>query len=177
MSVDVTEAIEAPEAPVARVAAPSPSAGLTGTQKAALVLMQIGRERAAKILARLDESAIEELTAEIVRMERVDRNVADSVIGEFYAISGDGMQMISNGGLGYAQQLLEASVGSERAAGMLERLATSMAGQPFEFMVQADARQVIALLNGEHPQTIALVLAHLRPEHASAILGGLHPDV
>src|SRR5690606_2244274 len=77
------------------------------------------------------------------------------------------------GGLGYAQQLLEASLGSERAAGVIERLASTMAGQPFEFLHSADPRQIISLLSGEHPQTIALVLAHLRPELASGILAGL----
>ena len=74
--------------------------------------------------------------------------------------------------------LLEASLGAERAAGdAWSGSQTSMAGQPFEFLQQADARQVISLLSGEHPQTIALVLAHLRPEHASAILAGLEPDL
>lgn len=155
----------------------STTVALTGTQKAALVLMQIGRERAAQVMSMLDEASIEELVTEIVRMDRVDRQIADEVIGEFHALAVGGEQGISNGGLGYAQALLEDSVGTERAAGLLERLTTSLAGQPFEFMVQADARQVIALLNGEHPQTIALVLAHLRPEHASAIMTGLRPDV
>ena len=64
-------------------------------------------------------------------------------------------------------------MGREKAASMLERLSSSLAGQPFEFLQHADARQVISLLNGEHPQTIALVLAHLRAEHASAIMTGL----
>lgn len=149
------------------------SATLSGTQKAALVLMQIGRERAVKVMSQLDDGAIEELTAEILQMERVDREVADEVISEFYAVTLGGTSTISHGGLGYAQQLLEGSMGSARAQDMLDRLATSMAGQPFEFLQQADARQVLALLSGEHPQTMALVLAHLRPEHASAILAGL----
>jgi flagellar motor switch protein FliG len=61
------------------------TATLTGTQKAALVLMQIGRDRAAKVMAQLDETSIEELTAEILRMERVDRDMADEVIAEFHA--------------------------------------------------------------------------------------------
>ena len=65
----------------------------------------------------------------------------------------------------------------QRAAGMLERLASSLQGQPFEFLQYADARQVVGLLNGEHPQTIALVLAHLRAEHASQIMSGLGPEV
>lgn len=149
------------------------TATLTGTQKAALVLMQIGRDRAAKVMAQLDETSIEELTAEILRMERVDRDMADEVIAEFHAVTLGGGSSISNGGLGFAQQLLEASMGGAKAQELLDRLATSMAGQPFEFLQQADARQVLALLNGEHPQTMALVLAHLRPEHASAILAGL----
>lgn len=152
------------------------SATLNGTQKAALVLMQIGRERAVKVMSQLDDSAIEELTAEILQMGRVDREVADEVISEFYAVTLGGTSSIANGGIGYAQQLLEGSMGSARAQDMLDRLATSMAGQPFEFLQQADARQVLALLNGEHPQTMALVLAHLRPEHASAILAGLPND-
>lgn len=150
---------------------------LTGTQKAALVLIQLGRERAARVMSQLDDATIEELTGQIMRMERVDRSMADAVIGEFHAVTLGGAQIMNNGGVGYAQQLLEASMGADKAADMLDRLASAMAPQPFEFMQQADARQVIALLNGEHPQTIALVLAHLRPEHASAILGGLAPAV
>lgn len=148
---------------------------LTGTQKAALLLIQIGRKGAACVMAQLDEPEIEELTTEIARLERVDPVAAQSVLDEFYASSmgGDG----SRGGLGFAQQVLEASLGRERAAGVMERLATSLQGQPFEFLQFADARQVVSLLAGEHPQTIALVMAHLRPDHASAIITGLPPAI
>ncbi|WP_024286295.1 flagellar motor switch protein FliG [Cellulomonas sp. KRMCY2] len=148
---------------------------LTGTQKAALLLIQIGREQAARVMSLFDESEIEELTTEIARLERVDQKVADGVLEEFYEVSLAGNGFNGRGGLGFAQHLLEASVGRERAAGMLERLATSLQGQPFEFLQYADARQVVSLLSGEHPQTIALVLAHLRPDHASAIMTGLPP--
>lgn len=149
---------------------------LTGTQKAALVLMQLGRERAARVLSELNDSEIEEITAEIVRMERVDRNVAHQAMDEFHALATGVSSHIPAGGRGFAQQLLESSFGSDRADEVLDKLATSLAGQPFEFLQQADARQVLALLSGEHPQTMALVLAHLRPEHASAILAGLSPE-
>ncbi|WP_199422590.1 flagellar motor switch protein FliG [Actinotalea solisilvae] len=146
---------------------------LTGRQKAALMLIQLGKEQAARVMAQFDDAEIEELTAEIARLERVDASVADGVLEEFHAASISGTGASSRGGLGLAQQLLEASVGRERAAGMLERLATSLQGQPFEFLQYADARQVVSLLTGEHPQTVALVLAHLRAEHASAIMAGL----
>lgn len=149
-------------------------ATLTGTQKAAMLLLQLGRERAARVMSQLDTAEIEELTAEIMRLERVDQTVADEVVEEFYAASMIGPAV--GGGIGYATQLLEGALGRDEAAGMLERLQTSMAGQPFEFLQHADARQVLSLLNGEHPQAVALVLAHLRPEHASAILAGLPPE-
>lgn len=148
---------------------------LTGTQKAALVLMQIGKERASRVMSRLDEPVVEALTAEIVRLERVDRGIADQVIEQFHQVTLGGVSLVSNGGMNVAHQLLEASFGSEKADELMERLSASMAGQTFEFLQQADARQVLALLHGEHPQTMALVMAHLRPEHASAIMAGLPP--
>lgn len=149
--------------------------GITGRQKAALLLMQLGRDRAARIMAQLDVAEVEELTGEIMRLERVDQSLADEVVDEFYQVAEIGPGI--GGGIGFAQQLLEASLGKEQAAGMLERLQASMAGHSFDFLQQADARQVVSLLDGEHPQTMALVLAHLRPDHASAILAGLPNDV
>lgn len=150
-------------------------ATLTGTQKAAMVLLQLGRDRAARVMAQLDVAEIEELTAEILRLEHVDQAVADEVLDEFYEVSLSGPGV--GGGLGYAQHLLEASIGRDQAAGMIDRLQSTMAGQRFDFLQNADARQVLSLISGEHPQTIALVLAHLRPDHASAILAGLAADL
>ncbi|WP_019136069.1 flagellar motor switch protein FliG [Cellulomonas massiliensis] len=146
---------------------------LPGPQKAAMLLVQLGRDRAARVMQSLDDAEIEELTAQILRLDRVDQALADAVLEEFYdaSVVGSGV----GGGLGLAQQLLEASLGAERAADVMERLQVHLAGQPFEFLQQADARQVVSLLSGEHPQAIALVLAHLRPDHASAILAGLEP--
>ena len=159
---------------VATVPAPrEPATSLTGVQKAAVVIMQLGRERAARVLAQLGEAEIDEITAEIVRLENVDGVTADSVLEEFHAVSIQGPSLVARGGLSYAQELLEASLGAERAAGVMSRLAAQSAGQPFEFLQNADARQVLSLLTGEHPQTMALVLAHLRPEHASLIMAGL----
>lgn len=150
---------------------------LSGTQKAALVLIQLGKEQAAKVMARMSESEIEELTTEMARMERVDPTMAGQVLEEFHTASLGGRGFAGRGGMAYVQEILEATLGREKAADVMERLASSMQGQPFEFLQHADARQVVSLLNGEHPQTIALVLAHLRAEHASAIMTGLPPAV
>ncbi|GEA85294.1 MAG: flagellar motor switch protein FliG [Cellulomonas sp.] len=151
------------------------SVQLSGPQKAAMVLVQLGRERASRVMASMEASEIEELSAQILRLDRVDQDLADAVLEEFYdaSVAGPGL----NGGMALAQQLLEASLGVEAAAAVMERLQVHLAGQPFEFLQQADARQVISLLSAEHPQAIALVLAHLRPDHASAILAGLEPTL
>ena len=148
---------------------------LTGTQKAALVLIQLGRETASRIMRQLSESEIEQLTAEISRLQHVDDETVASVLDEFKASSVKGLAY-TQGGMAFAQRLLEETIGRDKAAIVLERLADRMQGQPFEFLMHADARQVVSLLTGEHPQTIALVLAHLRPEHASAIMTGFTPE-
>jgi flagellar motor switch protein FliG len=86
-------------------------------------------------------------------------------------------RMHQRGGREFAVGLLEASFGADKAAGMMNRLASSMAGKSFEFLDAAEPGQIVTLLDGELPQTIALVLAHLRPEHASAVLAGFEDMV
>lgn len=147
---------------------------LTGAQKAALLLLQLGHDRAARVLQRLDEYEIEELTAEIVRLEHVDQALADEVVDEFWSAHTLGVGV--GGGSALAEKLLVTSLGEERAAEMMGRLEAVLAGQPFDFLQQVDARQIVSLLSGEHPQTVALVLAHLRPEQASMVLAGLPPE-
>lgn len=148
---------------------------LTNTQKAAVVLLQLGQERAARVLSLLNDTEVEEVTAEIVRMENVQPDVAKEVVRDFHRRTLGGELSVAHGGLEYAQRLLEASLGPDRAADVIERLSTLLAGQPFDFLQQADGRQVHSLISGEHPQAVALVLAHLRPDRASAIMTSLPP--
>ncbi|TDE94733.1 flagellar motor switch protein FliG [Occultella glacieicola] len=147
---------------------------LTGVQKVALLLMQLEQERAAKVMQRFTEAEAEEITAEIVRLRRVDRSVADAVVTEVHD-STITSRFRSRGGKDVATGLLEASFGSERAAGVMTRVESSMAGQQFEFLDTVEDPHLVQLLEGEHPQTVAIVLAHLRPERASGVLSVL-PD-
>lgn len=149
---------------------------LTGTQKAALVLIQLGKASAAKVMHQLSDDEIEQVTAEIARLQHVDDETVASVLDEFQTASAKKGVGFSQGGLAFARKLLEETIGKDKAAEVFERLANQMQVQPFEFLMHADARQVVSLLQGEHPQTIALVLAHLRPEHASAIMTGFAPE-
>ena len=149
---------------------------LTGTQKAALVLIQLGNAAASRILHQLNDEEIEQITTEIARLQHVDDETVASVLDEFKA-SSSRSPGFNQGGLTFARKLLEETIGRDKAAAVLERLAGQIQVQPFEFLMHADARQVVSLLAGEHPQTIALVLAHLRPEHASAIMTGFSPEI
>lgn len=166
--------------PGVRVSAVVPAPGtdrqLTGAQKVALILMQMETERAAEVMKQFSELEAEEISAEIVRMRRVDDETVDRTLGEFHRLTRTG-RTSRRGGKETALGLLEASFGAERAAGVMDRLASNLAGQSFEFLDDAEPGQVIALLEGELPQTIALVLAHLKPAQASAVLAGVDERV
>ncbi|WP_432564104.1 flagellar motor switch protein FliG [Kineococcus sp. SYSU DK003] len=151
-------------------------APLSGAQKAAVLLLQVGQENAAKVLGHLRPAEIEELTAEILRLRTVSPEVAGVVLEEFHGMIASPLRG-GLGGLDYAQSLLEGALGAEGAAEVLGRVAEAAVVQPFQFLHQADPQQILTFLTGEHPQTIALVVAHLRPDQASMILGGLAADV
>nr|WP_245885202.1 flagellar motor switch protein FliG [Kineococcus rhizosphaerae] len=151
-------------------------APLTGAQKAAVLLLQVGQENAAKVLGHLRPAEIEELTAEILRLRSVTPEVAGVVLEEFHGMIASPLRG-GLGGLDYAQSLLEGALGAEGAAEVLGRVAEAAVVQPFQFLHQADPQQILTFLTGEHPQTIALVVAHLRPDQASMILGGLTAEM
>lgn len=147
-------------------------ATLTGTQKAAALLMQFSKTAAAAVMSHLSDAEAESIAAEIVTMRRVQPEVADAVVDEFHGLAVRG-RSAAMGGRDFAAGLLAASFGNERAAGVMNRLASSMAGKTFEFLDEAEPGQLLSLLEDELPATIALVLAHLRPDRASAALAGL----
>lgn len=149
---------------------------LTGTQKVAIVLMNLDPVRASTVMKQFSDAEAEEITGEIIRLRRVDPDIADRALGEFHELATSG-RVGARGGRDFAQGLLEASFGTERAAGVLSRVASSMAGRAFEFLDEAEPAQIVTLLDGEMPQTCALVLAHLRPAHASKVMAGFPGDL
>lgn len=153
---------------------PRLTAGISGPQKAAILLVQLGKERAAAVMSRLSPPEVDEITAEIVKLRQVSPEMAEEIIAEFHSMISGSRPLI--GGLDYAAGVLESSVGKDRARGVLDRLAEASVEAPFAFLHQADPQQILGVLSNEHPQTIAVVLAHLRPEQASLILSGLEKE-
>lgn len=147
---------------------------LTGVQKAAVLLVQLGREKSAAILKSLRESEVEEVLAEIARLQGVPTDTVDAVFDEFQTLA-SARRYYAQGGIDFAREVLEATVGTEKAAELLLRMKASLVEMPFEFLRRADARQILSFLQDEHPQTVALVLAHMRADQAAIVLSGM-PD-
>ncbi|NLI60553.1 MAG: flagellar motor switch protein FliG [Clostridiales bacterium] len=146
--------------------------GLTGKEKAAVLLVSLGTERASEIYKHLKEEEIEQLTLEIANLRRVDSEVKDSVIEEFYEIC-LAKNYIAEGGIDYAKEVLEKALGGDKALELINKLTSSLQVRPFDFARKADSTQLLNFIQNEHPQTIALIMAYLRPQQAASILSSL----
>ena len=150
------------------------SAGLSaiGVRKSAVLLIQMGREKAAQVMTHLSENEVETISAEIARLNQVSAVESDNVLNEFHDLM-VARAHLAQGGMDFAQQMLEQSLGPERAAEIMERLAAAAVQMPFQFLHRADPAQLRSFIAEEHPQVIALVLAHLTADKASLLLSGL----
>ena len=149
--------------------------GIKGIQRAAILLISLGPERSAGIFKHLKEEEIEELTLEIANTRSVTPQVKEDVINEFYEVC-LAQQYIAEGGIGYAKDLLEKALGSEKAMDVIGKLTASLQVKPFEFVRKTDATQLINFIQDEHPQTVALILSYLAPQQAAQVVSALPPE-
>jgi len=149
--------------------------GLTGVQKAAVLLITLGPERSAEIFRHLKEEEIEELTLEIANTRSVAPEVKEEVLNEFYQVC-LAQQYIAEGGIGYAKQLLDKALGNERAQEVISKLTASLQVRPFEFVRKTDPSQLLNFIQDEHPQTIAMILSYLTSAQSAMVLGALPPE-
>ncbi|HEY3375604.1 MAG TPA: flagellar motor switch protein FliG [Candidatus Aquicultor sp.] len=145
-------------------------------QKAAVLLLALGPDISAQIIKRLSEFEVEILVAEIAHVEKMPQDVTDTVMKEFGDIY-QAQGFITSGGLQYATDMLERAVGKSKAREIIERLTATMEIAPFHFLRNADPNEIYSFLEDEHPQTIALVLSHLKPEQASVIVKQLSTNL
>ncbi|MEQ6901949.1 flagellar motor switch protein FliG [Nocardioides sp. YIM 152588] len=146
-------------------------AGL-GIRKAAVLLVQLGKDRASQVLSHLSDSEVEAISAEITRLDSITAAERTSVMGEFHDLVTAHAHVVQ-GGFGFAEQLLQQSLGADRAKEVMERLHAAAVQMPFQFLHRADPAQLRGFIADEHPQVVALVLAHMAPDKASLLLSGL----
>ena len=147
----------------------------SGVQKAAVLLIALGPEKAATIFKHLKEDEIEELTLEIANTRSISPQEKEDVLMEFYQIC-LAQQYIAEGGIGYAKDLLEKALGAEKAQGVISKLTASLQVRPFEFVRKTDPSQLLNFIQDEHPQTIAMILSYLAPGQSALVLGALPPE-
>ena len=133
---------------------------MTGRQKAAVFLVSIGSDISSEIFKYLREDEIETLTFEIARMEMIEPEQKDAILTEFQELM-MANQFISIGGIDYARELLEKSLGSQKAIDIINRLTSSLQVRPFDFIRRTDPAHLLNFIQQELPQTIALILAYL----------------
>lgn len=149
---------------------------LTGRQKAAIFLVSLGSDVSSEIFKHLREDEIEQLTFEIARLDKVEPDDKDRVLQEFQEMM-MAQEFISQGGIDYARDILERALGTQKAIDIVNRLTSSLQVRPFDFIRRTDPSHLLNFIQGEHPQTIALILAYLDPQKAAQILAELPHNV
>lgn len=145
---------------------------LTGPQKAAVVMMNLDRGLAVEVMKHLTEEEAEVVAAEIIRLRELDAETTNAALADYHRLL-QGHLPPARGGRDVATGLLEATFGSERAAGVLTKVSSAMTGSSFDFLTSIEPAQIAGVVEGELPQTIALVLAHLPVDRAAAVLAEL----
>ncbi|MCL1865192.1 MAG: flagellar motor switch protein FliG [Spirochaetes bacterium] len=149
---------------------------LTGRQKAAIFLVSLGSDVSSEVFKHLREDEIEQLTFEIARLDKIEPEDKDRVLQEFQEMM-MAQEFISQGGIDYARDILERALGTQKAIDIVNRLTSSLQVRPFDFIRRTDPSHLLNFIQGEHPQTIALILAYLDPQKSAQILAELPHNV
>ena len=150
---------------------------LSGTRKAAILMTMLTEEAAASLFHHLTEEDLQGLTQEIARLGNVPKDVSLKVLQEYQQMS-SAQEQLTTGGRDVAARMLVKAFGENGAQAMVQRLVRSQEinSSRVESLQKIDPKQLARFLDGEHPQTIALILGHLETKQASALLMCLpHP--
>lgn len=148
---------------------------LSGRRKAAALLITLGKQRSSEVLRHLSDEDIERLTWEITAMGELQPERRREVLTEFQDAA-VGRDVISLGGLEYAEELLRMALGEDKAAELIDRLSATSPTIPFGFLRHLNVSQLVNFLSSEHPQTIALLLSFLAGERAAQVLSAMDPE-
>src|SRR3954463_2936508 len=152
-----------------------PRPELPGIRKAAVFLAQMSKEEAGVLLGKMRPREVESITRELMRLGSVEPDDVDGVMNEFHGLM-TAQRYVGRGGVDFAREILAAGLGEDKAEGILSRLNVVYTEVPFASLRNADVRQLVTFLKDEHPQTIALVLAHLPAAQSAEVLSGFPPE-
>ncbi len=149
---------------------------LTGTEKAAVLLISLGTELSGEVLKHLNEDEVENLAAHVLSFQRIPDETRKQVLEECFQ-AGLAGNLITAGGSDYAHGMLSKAFGWQKADGLISKLSTNIRRPPFDFLKATDPTQLVNFLEGEQPQTISLILSHLKPNQAATLLSSLDSEL
>lgn len=149
---------------------------LSNIEKSAILLIALGRELSGQIMRHLPENEIEVLTTTIAKLRSVDPDVEIEVLKEYLSAL-QASEFISEGGIDFARDVLEGSLGKARAEDMINRIQETLNPTGFSLLKDVDPIHLLEFIRTEHPQTIALILSQLNPGQAAQVLSQLPEDV
>lgn len=154
--------------------AKSDAENMPPVRKAAMLLIVLGEQTCADLLQHLAEEDVQKVSREMARITAISAEQAEHVLNEFHQLSTAGTY-VARGGVEYARKVLMRAFSPEMAKRLLDRLAKAMGTEAasFDAIQKADPQQLAKFIHNEHPQTIALVLSHLNPTQAAALLTSL----
>jgi flagellar motor switch protein FliG len=147
---------------------------VSGLSKACAFLIAVGADVAALVVNHMNDEEVEDITKEIIRLGHVPADVLQHVEDDFYemAMASD---YIREGGMNYAQSMLQSALGDARAIDLIKRIKSSMQIRGFNVLKNVDSNELLSFLQREHPQTIALVLTQLSASQAANVVNNLPP--
>ncbi len=145
-------------------------------EKAAILLIAIGKETSAKVFQQLNDDEIEQLTLEIANIRKIDSKTQNEVIREFHEAF-VAQNYIMDGGIDYAMEILNKAIGQQRAYDLIGKLTSTLQVRPFDFARRLDPSQLLNIIQHEQPQTIALILSYLDSRQAAPILSSLPMEI
>ncbi len=148
---------------------------LSGVRKAAILTLMVGETTAAAMFQHLNEDEIEAVAREVAVVGQISPESSSATLEEFHTMW-RASEYVTRGGVDYAQKLLIKTLGPDMARRVLDRVVKSFESTvAFSNLEKADPQQLSKFVLSEHPQTIALLLAHLKPAQAAQLANSL-PD-
>lgn len=149
---------------------------INASAKAAAVIVALGADHASQVYKCLRDDEIEQLSLEVAKLEQLPQDKMHEIMEDFYNLCVT-QKVIAEGGVLYAKDILEKAFGPQMAQDYINRLSKSMQTRAFEFIRKANYKNLLVMLQNEHPQTIAFVLSYAKAEQASQVIAELPRDI
>lgn len=149
---------------------------LSPASRAAAVIVALGTEGASEIYKHLREEEVEKLSLEVAKLEKLPPEAMQDVVEDFYGLCVT-QKVISEGGVVYARDVLEKAFGPQMATNYMDRISQAMQIRAFDFVRKANYRNLMMMLQNEHPQTIAFVLSYAKADQAASIISELPKEM